>query len=527
MPPTNEALKFELASLDGSQPSSATLTVTSTPQPSSARTPGQAQLRKGEDRIQAWRCIVREGKERCFGPARPTIKEAVQHMLNKFSERITDVERKRLEDAALAMQLRRCGTDASEARMQGSQPSAAIQTGWQWQRCVAFVHQMYGLFGDDKPMTPLFETSHQKWQAVAKTMHAVYHLWSAAEVESLVKQRYPQFWDMYCNVRYPIMRCDIGRLCILHAFGGLYSDLDVVPNRASYAQVPLAVSRVHEWAHSQEKVAGSQGKRKLSEQGFLEMEVIVGTAGNSVFLDWLEHIQQEIASKPYDCPKSFWHSARMRYVYNTTGPVSMQRFFRLSAKVEGMTFISSTWFKQTKALNLKASDKFDVFSFESNSYFTKEHEIRVPVGPANTPLMQQPVFARMNCKCASRRFCAILAPSKGVLDTGENAAILAPSQGVVDLDEKAEGAPEAPPIASSFEEGGASSSACRAQPSGLDSNTADALQALGRHAHYTRHTASTRVFLEESPPLVRGLIQRDWPGVDKEFVEPSWWRNSA
>ena len=384
-----------IASLDGSQPSSGTLTVTSV---------------KVGTGAQAWRCnIGLPEKKRCYGPARENIRDAVEHQLIKFSLRISDEEKQRLQAVASAMQLRRCGTEVGAATTSGSQP---MLSGWKWQRGVSFVHQMHGLFGDDKTMSPLFKSSMERWQLVAKKMRATYHLWSAAEVESLVKQRYPQFWDMYCNVRYPIMRCDIGRLCILHAFGGLYSDLDVVPNRASYAQVPLAVSRVHEWAHSQEKVAGSQGKRKLSEQGFLEMEVLVGAAGNSVFLDWLEYIKKEIASKPYHSPDSFWYIAKMRYVYHTTGPLSMQRFLRLSAKTQGMTFISSTWFKQTKNIRLKESGAFEVLSFESNSYLTKEHEIKVPVGLGDTPLMLEPVMKRMRCKCTSRRFGAKPAPSQ-------------------------------------------------------------------------------------------------------------------
>ena len=228
---------------------------------------------------------------------------------------------------------------------------------------------------------------------------------------------------MYCNVRYPIMRCDIGRLCIIHAYGGLYSDLDVLPNREIYTQVPLAVSRVSQDARASRKEkklfpanAKCVGKE---ETGFLEMEVLVGAAGNSVFLDWLEYIKKEIASKPYHSPDSFWYIAKMRYVYHTTGPLSMQRFLRLSAKTQGMTFMSSTWFKQTKNIRLKESAAFEVLSFESNSYFTKEHEIKVPVGLGDTPLMLEPVMKRMRCKCTSRRFGAKPAPSQEEVKSSE------------------------------------------------------------------------------------------------------------
>ena len=392
MPPSNEAVKFLIASLDGSQPSSGTLTVTN--------------VNVGTGR-QAWRCIiVLPEKKRCYGPARENIRDAVEHQLIKFSLRISDEEKQRLQAVASAMQLRRCGTEVGAATTSGSQP---MLSGWKWQRGVSFVHQMHGLFGDDKTMSPLFKSSMERWQLVAKKMRATYHLWSAAEVESLVKQRYPQFWDMYCNVRYPIMRCDIGRLCIIHAYGGLYSDLDVLPNREIYTQVPLAVSRVS---------LDTGASRK--ETGFLEMEVLVGAAGNSVFLDWLEYIKKEIASKPYHSPGSFWYVAKMRYVYQTTGPLSMQRFLRLSAKTQGMTFISSSWFKQAKNIRLKESGAFEVLSFESNSYFTKEHEIKVPVGPGDTPLMLEPVMKRMRCKCTSRRFGAKPAPSQEEVKSSEN-----------------------------------------------------------------------------------------------------------
>ena len=40
------------------------------------------------------------------------------------------------------------------------------------------------------------------------------------------------------------MRADIGRLLILHSYGGLYSDLDVMPNRSWYPQYAFSLPRV-------------------------------------------------------------------------------------------------------------------------------------------------------------------------------------------------------------------------------------------------------------------------------------------
>ncbi len=210
------------------------------------------------------------------------------------------------------------------------------------------------------------------------------------------------------------------RSCAVTSVGCVLSTLMVVytatwmccriakSTRKFHSQFP-ASARTHEPREKRRFPANVKAAGK-EETGFLEMEVLVGAAGNSVFLDWLEYIKKEIASRPYHSPDSFWYIAKMRYVYHTTGPLSMQRFLRLSAKTQGMTFISSSWFKQTKNIRLKESAAFEVLSFESNSYFTKEHEIKVPVGLGDTPLMLEPVMKRMRCKCTSRRFGAKPAP---------------------------------------------------------------------------------------------------------------------
>ena len=103
---------------------------------------------------------------------------------------------------------------------------------------VKIVHQIYGLFSEHVPMSAVFSNSHQAWQKIAEGMSAEYHLWNADELESLVKNHYPGFWDMYVRARFPVMRCDIGRYLILHHCGGMYADLDTMPTRTWYAGVP-------------------------------------------------------------------------------------------------------------------------------------------------------------------------------------------------------------------------------------------------------------------------------------------------
>ena len=269
-------------------------------------------------------------------------------------------------------------------------------------RPVMYVHQIYGLFGDGKPMSQRFEDSRDAWSACAGSMGARYHLWNAAEVETLMRTRYPQFWDTYQTVRYPVMRADIARIAILHAYGGLYADLDTMPNRQSYAQAPLAVCSVWGpkkgggWKKSDWRTA-DQAPRKE----FYDMEVLVGEVRSPFLLGWLHHVCDEIGSKDYHNKNSLWYNARMRYIYHTTGPMAMRRFLN---KPENSTFMSRVsklnmnWFKDEPKLTDQDREQFHVITVESRSYETKKHEILVPVGTQNVPIPAEPLRRRTVCK---------------------------------------------------------------------------------------------------------------------------------
>ena len=247
---------------------------------------------------------------RFFGNWRETITDTVNAILKKHSHSITEAEVLRLSKLAAVLQSSLSSNLATSGS--SSQPNNAAATAslsittdmalsQEKQRvtCVSYVHQIYGLFGDDKPMSELFQKSQKMWRDVAASMGATYHLWNAAEIESLMKMHYPNYWAMYCDVRYPVMRCGIGRLAILHRYGGLYSDLDCMPNRAWYGQTELALSRVKKLQKlgrvgtpklglavkktMKKKRLGLTSRRKRrrwKKDEYLDMEVIIGSAGN-------------------------------------------------------------------------------------------------------------------------------------------------------------------------------------------------------------------------------------------------------
>ena len=113
----------------------------------------------------------------------------------------------------------------------------------------------------------------------------------------------------------------------------------------------------------------------------------------------------------------------MRYVFHTTGPYAMNRFLRLpanAATLERMKFVECKYFKDAESLNENGKRVFDVISYQSQSYFTTEHEIRVQVGLGDLELPPLPTSKRMRVKSGVRRMCV----SNGGEDGAKGPAML-------------------------------------------------------------------------------------------------------
>ena len=386
MPQSVDACHFQMSGLTTVARRDAVLTVT------------HAKTWKADD---CWRAVVSVcGQEREFGKCRPSIIEAVKSFMDDRGNRIPKSERSMLMQHATAMQLRRGSPGPQPSSVASGQmlvQSPAPDTQCTLQRSgVQFVHQIYGLFGDGKPMNALFEDSQRCWQKVAEGMSARYILWTASEVEALVFQKYPQYWKMYIKVRYPVMRCDIARMLIIHSYGGLYADLDTKPNRTWYQQFPLALPRIkrdpRKNKHKRNPVTRSWMPKRSAQiaggkdtSSYVDMEVIVGTKGNEFFSRWLDYVQAEIMTKPYWQKKSFWAKAKMRYIYHTTGPHCLNRFLKLPRNAEWLAaknlhYLECNHFSEACELTVLGRRQFDIISYESNSYFTKDHRLKVPVG---------------------------------------------------------------------------------------------------------------------------------------------------
>ena len=144
-------------------------------------------------------------KERVFGNWRATMVEAGNHILKLLQHRVNPDELSRVHDGIQTMQTLRCQTQQhatmltapghGDTKVPNHKDVLAPGPVSTSRKLVTNVHQIYGLFGDGKEMSPLFLASSMQWMKVAGNMGANYHLWHAAEVESLVQDPlYYWYW---------------------------------------------------------------------------------------------------------------------------------------------------------------------------------------------------------------------------------------------------------------------------------------------------------------------------------------------
>ena len=126
---------------------------------------------KGWKQKEGWRVLITiNTKIRLYCALRPTIREAVDTFIEKYSHRISPTETRRLRDAAAVFQgvsTGNLGTSGS-----GSQPNSASEPvsltdetmcrpslarieANRRETCVQYVHQIEGLCSDGKPMPKL------------------------------------------------------------------------------------------------------------------------------------------------------------------------------------------------------------------------------------------------------------------------------------------------------------------------------------------------------------------------------------
>ncbi len=90
------------------------------------------------------------------------------------------------------------------------------------------IHQIY--LGYTGPMPEEWKKNHQVWKDYADKEGWEVKLWNMEDCENLINDSlYPKFLEVFQNYPYGVQKADSIRYFILFKYGGIYSDLDVVP----------------------------------------------------------------------------------------------------------------------------------------------------------------------------------------------------------------------------------------------------------------------------------------------------------
>ena len=71
---------------------------------------------------------------------------------------------------------------------------------------------------------PLWKHCQNSWKIHFSDFE--YKFWGDEDIDLLIKNEYPQYWDMYSEFPVHIMKIDFIRFALMHKFGGIYADMD-------------------------------------------------------------------------------------------------------------------------------------------------------------------------------------------------------------------------------------------------------------------------------------------------------------
>jgi hypothetical protein len=212
------------------------------------------------------------------------------------------------------------------------------------------VSQIFIDFGKGKSIDDykLFKCSMNRY----KQLTSNYTLYDDKKADALMK-KYPEFYDMYKNVKYPVMKVDILRFMIVYDKGGFYSDLDVLPM--------------------------TNNLKKETEKGFtiwsypdlFGYDVIYSPKGNEYLLDFLRFVKKQIEEKDKVKIYDKW---KARYVLHTTGPKAFSKFMKQNPNpnlhiAEENSIITKKDIEDT----MKNKDKLPFISLIEGSWLEKQH----------------------------------------------------------------------------------------------------------------------------------------------------------
>jgi mannosyltransferase OCH1-like enzyme len=165
---------------------------------------------------------------------------------------------------------------------------------------------------------PMWEKCYPTWQEHFPDFE--HKMWNDAEdIDNFVRDYYPKYWQLYSDFPAHIMRIDFVRFCLLHHFGGIYSDMDMFCYKNFYNELDTPL-------HIVEAPYGEE---------FLESSLMISEPNHEFWIDCMElsktHFYNEVQKRNIKIP--FNNDRATQYIIQSvTGPNLICRVWRKWAK---------------------------------------------------------------------------------------------------------------------------------------------------------------------------------------------------
>lgn len=144
---------------------------------------------------------------------------------------------------------------------------------------------------DKSQWHPMWDRCLPSWkQNFVDFEHKVWN--DSVDIDGLVKEFYPQYWQTYSSFPAHINRIDFARFCILHKFGGIYADMDMFCYTNFYDEI----------SHTVQIVEAPYG------ENFLENALMSSEKEHSFWIDcmnsssqyFINHVQNKNLTIPFN-----------------------------------------------------------------------------------------------------------------------------------------------------------------------------------------------------------------------------------
>lgn len=211
------------------------------------------------------------------------------------------------------------------------------------------IHQIAPI--DESRWHPVWKECQQSWKDNFPNFE--YVLWNDEnDLRNLVKDNYPQFLREYDSWPYHIMRIDFARFCILHKYGGIYTDMDIYCYQNFYHLLnPNDVYLLEAW-------------RELGE---LVQNSIMISPENHDF--WMECCEESIRGLD-DILDISIRNDRQLFILNAFGPLFLTKMIS-----EGIGILSKEFFNPKVLYQFNHSGGYQTDMFQTTlEYFNETNK---------------------------------------------------------------------------------------------------------------------------------------------------------